>query len=65
MFVDLSKAFDTVDHQILLKTLGYYAIAGNIQVYHSFPSYKTMITPWNNLRWSENYLKNQKQFYFF
>ena len=44
VFVDLSKAFDTVDHQILLKKLEYYGIAGN------------------NLRWFENYLKDQKQF---
>ena len=44
MFVDLSKAFDTVDHQILLKNLEYYGIAGN------------------NLRWFENYLKDQQQF---
>ena len=42
--VDLSKAFDTVDHQILLKKLEYYGIAGN------------------NLRWFENYLKDQQQF---
>ena len=48
VFIDLSKAFDTVDHQILLGKLKHYGITGNnLKWFHSYLSNRKQFIKYN------------------
>ena len=48
VFIDLSKAFDTVDHQILLGKLKHYGITGNnLKWFHSYLSNRKQFIKFN------------------
>ena len=49
VFIDLKKAFDTVDHKILLDKLNYYGFRGIVnQWFSSYLTYRTQTTKINS-----------------
>lgn len=49
IFMDLSKAFDSLNHEILLKKLAYYGFVGNsISLLESYLSNRKQFVSWNN-----------------
>ena len=58
VFLDLKKAFDTVNHDILLKKLKYYGIRGITNIwFQSYLNDRTQFTTVNKCQFSKKYLK--------
>ena len=55
VFIDLSKVFDTVDHQILLKRLYHYGARGiNLQWFKRYLSHRKQFIAQDDNKDSEN-----------
>ena len=58
IFIDLSKAFDTIDHNILKEKLKYYGVRGQaLTLLNSYLSVRTQYTEFNGIKSDEQIIK--------
>ena len=58
LFIDVKKAFDTLDHEILLKRLQWYCFrAKALQLFRNYLSQRTQLIEVNNVKFKENVIR--------
>ena len=58
VYLDLSKAFDTLNHEILLDTLSHYGIKGKaISVFASYLNRRQQYVEFKNTKWRKRHIK--------
>ena len=57
LFIDLKKAFDTIDHEILLSKLELYGFKGaSLKLFRDYLSDRTQVTVINNVNFETSFI---------